>query len=679
MKWLGIDVGGTFTDLVMYDEATGAVVVEKTPSTPPDHSDGMMTGIRRLGVDLGDVAKVAHGTTIATNTALERTGARTAVMVTRGFRDVLEVGRGNRVVLYNIKATRPKALVPRSLCFEVDERTLFDGTVWRAVRPEEIDGLGGAFSAHGIEAVAVCYLHSYANDRNERVTKERLAKAAPELVISTSAEVVPEYREYERFATTVLNAYVAPRVGKYLTSLRSKLAAAGYGKPVAIMTSNGGTLPVETVVEFPAHSMLSGPAAGVIGAVGVAGTSGYRDLITYDMGGTSTDVALVKDGEFAMTTDGHIGPLPNRVLQIEINSIGAGGGSIAWLGAGRFLNVGPQSAGAIPGPACYGGGGREPTVTDANVLLGRLSTEIPLGGAIQLEPERAREAVERIARDLDVDPIAMAEGIVKLAVARMTGAIKEISVMRGHDPRGFVLFAYGGAGPMHAALIAEELGMARVVVPPLPGNFSAFGLLVADVRHDYVRTRLVATRDVTFADVSVNFRELRETARRRLLAEGFAEPAMRFETRLDMRYVGQAFELSVPFSERFASMAEVEAAFYAAHERRYSHAVPDPVEIVSFRLSGYGLHPKPSLPKTQAPIASLDGARTGERPIVFDGRFVATPVYRRDRVPQDTGLAGPAVIEEPGATTVVPPAFRGWTDAHGNLVLERGERDGGGP
>ncbi len=670
MLWLGIDVGGTFTDLVLYDEATGAIRLEKTPSTPRDHAEGMMTGIGRLAFDLGRVDRIAHGTTVATNTALERSGARTAVVTTRGFRDVLEVGRGNRVVLYDIKATRPPALVSRALRLEVDERTLFDGTVLRAVASEELERVAQALREAGVEAVAVCYLHAYANDDNERRTKEAIRKVLSDVFVSTSSEVLPEYREYERFATTVLNAYVAPLVRRYLTSVGARLAAQGYRRPLAVMTSNGGTLPAERVVELPVHSMLSGPAAGVIGAAHVGRASGHPDLITYDMGGTSTDVCLVRDGRFAMTTEGRVGTLPNKVLQIEINSIGAGGGSIAWLGTGAFLNVGPRSAGAVPGPACYGRGGEQPTVTDANVVLGRLGTAKPLGGEIRLDPDRARAAVGRLARELSIEPARMADGIVKLAVVKMTGAIKEISMMRGHDPRAFALFAYGGAGPLHAAFIAAELGMGLVIVPPMPGNFSAFGLLVADVRHDEVRTRVVKTTDLGFTELERLFGELTTKARGRLAEDGFAPAAMRFEASLDMRYVGQAFELSVPFDAGLASMNDVDRAFYTAHEARYAHATADPVEIVSFRLSAYGVGAKPSLPRASA-AASVKAARIEARSVLFDAVPVATAVYTRDLLPSGAALAGPALIEEVGTTTVVPPGFRATVDPHANLVLER--------
>ena len=670
MLWLGIDVGGTFTDLVLYDETTGSVALAKTPSTPHDHAEGMMVGIDRMGADLARVARIAHGTTIATNTVLERSGAPTAVLVTRGFRDVLQVGRGNRVVLYNIKATRPPFLVDRSLCLEVDERTLFDGTVRHAVDPEAVAAVVDVLRARGIEAVAVCYLHAYANDANERITKDAIRKAAADLVVSTSSEVLPEYREYERFTTTVLNVYVAPRVGRYLRSLESRLAERSYRKDVAIMTSNGGTMSVAKTAEFPVHTMLSGPAAGVMGAAFVGRGAGYRDLITYDMGGTSTDVCLVEHGEFAMTTEGSIGTLPNKVLQIDINSIGAGGGSVAWLGGGGFLNVGPRSAGAVPGPAAYGRGGTEPTVTDANVVLGRLGTATPLAGEIRLDAARAGATIERLGVALGLDAVHMADGIVKLAVARMTGAIKEVSTMRGHDPRAFVLFAYGGAGPMHAAFIAQELGIARVIVPPLPGNFSAFGLLVADVRHDYVRTRLTATADLDFAELTRTFAELREEALGRLAADGFEARRTRCAARLDMRYVGQAFELSVPFDDSFTSIGDVERAFHRAHEARYSHAVEDPVEIVSFRLSAYGIVPKPRRPGREAGRGAPDTARIGARDVAFDGAFAATPVYARERLVTEAAVAGPALVEEPGTTTVVPPGFRAWPDQHDNLVLE---------
>jgi len=670
MEWLGVDVGGTFTDLVVYDRASGRVTVDKVPSTPHDPSEAIIRGVDRLGLDLRSVEKLAHGTTVATNTLLERKGGHIAVLTTRGFRDVLEVGRGNRTRMYDIKATRPKPLVPRSLVFEIDERTLVDGTVLRGVSAAEVERVCARLRQAGVQGVAICYLHAYANGANERRTKEIVARALPDAVVATSAEVLPEYREFERFATTAVNVYIGPRMRRYLRSLRDRLAERGYDRPIAIMTSNGGVWPLERTAELPVNSVLSGPAAGVIGAAHLGRAAGYRNLITCDMGGTSTDTCLVRNGQYVMATDGLVGTLPVKVLQIEINSIGAGAGSIASLDAGRFLNVGPRSAGAVPGPACYGQGGTEPTVTDANVVLGRLGTERPLGGEIRLDRERARAAVGELAARLAMDEVRLAEGIIALAVTKMTASIKEISIMRGHDPRDFAFFAYGGAGPLHAALIAAELGCGRVVVPPMPGNFAAFGLLVADVRHDYVRTHTVPAAALPFEELRRIFGEMRAEGRRALAEDGFAEAAMRFEARLDMRYVGQSFELSVELPESAASMADIEDAFRRAYEKRYAYVVTDPAEVVNFRVAAYGLVAKPDLPEVGAGGA-LERARTGERPVIFGGNALPTALYDRALLPPGAAFGGPAIVEEAGAVTAVPPDFCGRVDACGNLVLER--------
>jgi N-methylhydantoinase A len=670
MRWLGVDVGGTFTDLVLCDRKTGALRIEKVSSTPADPSEGILAGIARLGIDLEALAKFVHGTTVATNTILERKGARTAVLTTAGFRDVLEVGRGNRTVLYNIKATRPPPLVPRSLVFEVGERSYHDGTIARALDPKEVADIAARLAALGIEAVAICFLHSYANDANERAARNAVAAALPDAAVSVSSEVLPEYREYERFAATMLNAYVAPRMRGYLGALQSGLAERGYRREIGIMTSNGGSWPIPRISDSPVHSVLSGPAAGVIGAVRVGKAAGYDNLIAYDMGGTSTDTCLIREAEFTISAEGRIGPYPLKLQQIEINSIGAGAGSIAALDAGRAITVGPRSAGAAPGPAAYGRGGTEPTVTDANLVLGRLGAERALGGEIRLYPELAGAAIDRLAAEVGLDRQRMAEGIIAIVVAKMTASIKEISVMRGHDPRDFALFAYGGAGPLHAALVADELGCTRVLVPPLPGNFSAFGLLVADVRHDYARTRITATAELSLAQLTAVLDGMREEGRKQLAAEGFAPEAMRFEARLDMRFIGQAFELSVPVPESALSMEDIDRAFLAAYERRYSYAAAGPAEIVTFRVSVYGIVEKPELPRVPA-RGSLQAAKTGERPVAFDGKFRPTGIYDRLLLPAGAEIAGPAIIDEAGSTTLVPPGFHATVDPHGTLVLER--------
>ena len=450
MNWLGIDVGGTFTDLVCLDRANGRLQVLKTLSTAEDQSKGILTGIGRLGAASETLERIVHGTTVATNTALEGDGARLAVLATKGHRDVLVVGRGNRMAIYNIKAPPNRPLVPRSRCSEVRERLMADGSISVPLDEEGVARIGRQLAEDRIEAVAICFLHSYANPEHERRSAEILACYLPDAVITASSQVLPEYREYERFSTTALNAYVAPRMRRYLGELRSRLTSAGIPASLSIMTSNGGTLPAERVELMPVLSMLSGPAAGVIAASYVGQAASFPDVITCDMGGTSTDVCLVRGGEFAMTTEGRVAAFPIKIRQIDINTVGAGGGSIAAVASGGFLTVGPRSAKALPGPACFGRGGVEPTVTDANVALGRLGTEQLLGGEIRLDREAATEAVTRLGAAVGLATQQMAEGILRIVVATMATAIKEISVLRGIDPRDYALLCYGGAGPLQA-------------------------------------------------------------------------------------------------------------------------------------------------------------------------------------------------------------------------------------
>jgi N-methylhydantoinase A len=490
--------------------------------------------------------------------------------------------------------------------------------------------------------------------------------------VCASEEVLPEMREYERFSTAALNAYIGPRVGGYLTGLRAALAERGYAGRVFITTSSGGIMTSEVAARFPVHTVLSGPAGGVAAAVNLGRLTGHDNLITYDMGGTSTDVCLIEGLEPTLTTEQQIAGLPNRTPQIEINSIGAGGGSVAWLDAGGALRVGPRSAGADPGPACYGRGGVEPTITDANLVLGRVPADSPLAGEVALDPARARQALaallERVAGL--AGEAALADGIVRIAVTKMVGAIKEISIAKGHDPRDFALVAYGGAGPMHAAFIAEELEMARVIVPPAPGNFSAFGSLISDLRRDYVRTRLTPTRDGDWADAERTFAALEDDARRELVAEGIAPERITLVRAAGMRYVGQSWELLVRVPDGARSMEALEAAFHAAHERRYGHAGPGAAEIVNFRLTAIGAVPKPS-PRGWVVTGTLAAAKQAERPVHFGGEPLTVPVYERGRLPGGVVVAGPAIVEEMGATTIVPPGWTGAVGGWGELVLQR--------
>ena len=670
MLWLGVDVGGTFTDLVLFDAATGALFLGKTPSTPRDQSEGILAGIAQLGAEPHALARIVHGTTVATNTALVRDGARLAVLVTAGHKDVLVVGRGNRTAMYDIKARPPDLLVPRSRCIEVYERMRVDGSVAKPLDEAEVDTIAERLASDGIEAVAICFLHAYANPDHERRCAKRISKRLPGAIVTTSAEVLPEFREFERFSTTALNAYVAPRMRRYLHQLRNRLSAANCPAPISIMTSNGGSLPASRMEAMPVLSMLSGPAAGVIAACHVGAGANYRDLITCDMGGTSSDVCLVRGCEYEMTTHGQVGSLPVKMRQIDINSIAIGGGSIA-AHRGGFLSVGPRSAAAVPGPACYRRGGTEPTITDANVVLGRLGVDRPLGGEIVLDAEAARSAVSKLAAGLGLTAVQMAHGILRLAAVALAGAIREVSVMRGIDPREFALFAFGGAGPLHATAVAEELGMGTVIIPPMPGNFSALGLLVADVRRDFVHTHVCATAALSAADVRAALQHLAQEGEAELAFAGFSAELRRFAASLDMRYAGQSFELSVPVALDIDSIERIERAFSDVYGARYGAVTGRTMEIVSYRLAAWGITEKPKLPAIASAGRSLSAAARGSRPVIFDGKEHAVRVFDRDRLPSAHPLNGPALIEEASSTTVVSPGWIAELDSLGCLVLSR--------
>ena len=671
MYWVGVDVGGTFTDVVLYDDSSGELRVLKTPSTPSDQSDGILKGVGMLGIDAAKIVRFGHGSTVATNTALERNGARLAVIVTEGHRDILIVGRGNREALYNIKARQPASIVRRDYCIEITERVGSSGEVITPLDERQLDDAIARIKQDRFEAVAICFLHSYANPSHEKRVAMKARAALPNAAVTASHEVVPEYREHERFFTTALNAYIAPRMRRYLSELRTKLAATGCKSGVSIMTSNGGVLPDRRIEELPALSMLSGPAAGVNAACFVGKATGFRNLITYDMGGTSTDVCVIRNGAFGMTALGRVGAFPTKIQQIDINSVGAGGGSIASIGAGGVLTVGPRSAGAVPGPAGYGRGGSEPTVTDANIVLGRLGTEELLGGEIRLDRNKAETAVAALAERLKLTNIAMAEGIIRIAVTNMTAAIKEISVMRGLDPRDYALLAYGGAGPLHAVAIAEELGIKIVLVPPMPGNFSAFGLLVADIRRDFVQTRLTATAGVTPDAIRDLLVGLKASADTELDEAGVPTGKRRYDVNLDMRYIGQAFELAVPIPLDLKSNDQVDAAFREVYAARYGHAVDGPTEIVNYRLAAWGQTEKPAWKPIDDKGRALKTSKSGVRSVVFAGEAQEVPVHVRSWLPVNKMLAGPAITGEPGSSTVGPRGWPARLETFGAIVVER--------
>jgi N-methylhydantoinase A len=671
MSWLGVDVGGTFTDLVWFDRESRRLKILKTPSTPDNQAEGILHGVDRLGLAPPSLDRFIHGTTVATNTALERNGASLAVLTTAGHKDVLIAGRGNRMAMYNIKAPPNRPLLPRSRCIEIGERMLADGTVLRPLDEKQVENAAKGLAEEGIEAVAICFLHAYANPDHERRCAEIVSRHLPGVTVVTSSGVLCEYREYERFSSAALNAYVAPRMRKYVGGLRTRLLSSGCPAPLTIMASNGGALPAQMVEELPVLSMLSGPAAGVIAAAHIGRQAGYPDLITCDMGGTSTDVCLIKGGDYSMTTEGKVGAFPIKIRQIDINTIAAGGGSIAACSQGGFLTVGPRSAGAFPGPASYGRGGTEPTISDANIVLGRLRTDRLLGGEIKLDERAAFETVGRLAKLANLDTIGMAEGIIRIATVALAGAIKEVSVMRGIDPRDFALLPFGGAGPLHAADVADELGMKTVIVPPFPGNFSALGLLIADLRRDYVRTRLSRTADTSIEDVRSQLNQLAEAGESEL-AEAGIEPARRhYAASLDMRYAGQSFELPVPCPADVKDMKTIERGFAEIYAARYGATTKAPVEIVSYRVAAFGISEKPVLPVPRASDGSISSAQRATAEIIFGGKCLPAPVYARDLLPPDASLEGPALIEEDGSSTIIPPGWSAAVEQSGCLVLRR--------
>ena len=672
MLWVGIDVGGTFTDGVLYDDAAQSFTYAKAPSTPVSPTDGVLTVLDLLGCDdLRSVARVCHGVTIGTNAILEKKGAEVWMLVTRGFRDVLEIGRTNRPVLYDLRTLKTPPLAPRTRTLEVTERMMFDGSIRQPIDPENVTACLAAIPNRRDIAIAICFLHSYANNAHEQVALEQTRAMRPDCFACTSSDVLPQFREVERFGTTVLNAYIGPLMSHYLDRLTAALHARSYRHDVLIMTSNGGVSTADRAKRLPIATVLSGPAGGVAAAVRLGGQRGFDNLITCDMGGTSTDVCLIEQLRIPVTDQQRIGDYANRMPQIAINAVGAGGGSIAWLAPGDILMVGPRSAGADPGPACYRKGGTEPTVTDANLVLNRLSAESPLaGGRIALDLALATDAVAELGKRIGLDAPTLAGGIVRIAVARMVSAIKEISIANGYDPRDFTLLAYGGAGPMHATAIADELEMTRVLIPVGPGNFAAFGSLISDLRRDYARTRTVNLAAADWSELDVRFAAIETQARRDLIAEGVAPERIVLSRAAGMRYLGQSWELHVELPASIDSVAEMQTAFADTHDRRFGHRSGGSVEIVNFRVTALGVVDKPNLPLWPK-VGSVAHAVLGSRSVWFDGAWHDTPVHDRTRLPAGARFAGPAVVEEGGATTIIPPGWSATVLDHGELLLER--------
>ncbi len=679
---IGIDTGGTFTDVVALDAGTGRLVTTKTPSTPANPADGFLNGVHKvlemMGAGGDDLVSVSHGTTVATNQLLEGKVGDLGLITTEGYEFLLEIARQSVPDGYGNSYfwVKPPRIVPVDRVRTVGGRLDFRG---EEVRPFDEDGAVSVarwFRDHGIDTIGVCFLHSYADPAHELRMREVLRREHPDAVVSISSDVLREYREYERAVTTLVDAAVKPKMGAYVANITSRLHDVAPGVPWYVMKSNGGVLSAEEVVHQPITTVLSGPAAGALGAALVARDAGFDKVLTCDGGGTSTDVSVVLDGEATLTTEGTIGQYPSKIPMIDIVTVGAGGGSVAWVSPEGSLKVGPRSAGADPGPLCYGRGGTEPTVTDAHVVLGRIPPHL-LGGEIPLDVGVARAGLAALAERLGLTLEACATGILEISAWNQANALRQVTVKRGLDVRDFTMATFGGSGSLLLCRLVDVLGLAGVLVPRDPGNVSAFGLLTVDVRNDYVRTAVSRHTDLDVATLAGNYDELQEQAAASLDKEGFDRAQHRYVRTADLRYAGQAFEVRVPapdgpVDESFAE--QVAKVFHEAHEQLYGYAFRDdprqPVEWVNLRVSGVGPIERPRSREIDAREGDEQRARTGTRPVFFDD-WVDTPVYWRPDLGPDDVLDGPAVVEEFGSTVPVHPGFRATVDRYGNLVVRK--------
>ncbi len=665
------DIGGTFTDLVISEVETGKTFTGKLPSTPANPSAAVLKGIEESIPDPQAIDFMVHGTTVALNAFLERKGARVLLITTAGLRDSYVIARGDRPELYKLKYRKPQRLVPRHDVHEVRERLLWDGTVHTPLHAEDFEPIIQKVRQENIPAVAVCFIHAFAYPRHELEARDILARALPGVSITLSHEVAREWREYERASTAIMNAYIAPPVEKYLTCLQDEMHQLGVRSTLYVMQSSGGILTVDTAIKHPVQTLLSGPVGGVIGGTALAEATGRPNLICVDMGGTSFDMSLIRGGRPTVTSQTYLEGLPLLMAIQEIHTIGAGGGSIARVEAGG-LRVGPQSAGADPGPACYGKGGAEPTVTDANLLLKRIGPSSLLGGRITLYEEPAREAVRKVASQLDMEDLKLAEGILAVINGRMADGIRTITVSRGIDPRDYTLVAFGGAGPMHAVWLAEELDIREIIVPNSPGAFSALGMLQADLRHDLMRSFYHAFDAVTMGDVWNVYHELVTEGTEALSAEGIQPDRMYFELTSDMRYIGQEYSVNVPITPAMTP-EQIGGAFHAAYHDRYGHSTPAaPIEFVNLRLAALGRINRQ--PMVFEPVEAGQNPIIDRRQVVFGGRALDTPVYQRMRLEHNTQWKGPMIVEEDTATTVIPPGYQACVDGLGNIIITAEQR-----
>jgi N-methylhydantoinase A len=681
MRVVGVDIGGTFTDFMLYDTESGRVDVHKVRSTPDDPGRAMVSGLVELcgnaGVEPGEIDAVFHGTTIATNAVLEHKGAETGMLTTKGFRDVVHIGRHQRPQHYSIMQDIPwqsRPFVKRRHRHVVTERIVPPGgEVLEPLNEDEVRAAARALKEAGVESVAVCFLFSYVNPEHERRAAEIVAEEIPGAFVTSSADIFPQFREFERFTTACMNAFVGPSTGRYLERVAGALAGEGVTGKLHVMMSNGGVATADTAAQRPVTLLLSGPAAGVLGGLWAGESTGRKRLITFDVGGTSADIGIVTERGVseASARDTWVAGYPLLVPMIDIHTIGSGGGSIAYVDSGGAFRVGPRSAGAAPGPAAYGQGGDEPTLTDANVVLGRIDPERFLGGEMRLERELAVAAVQRLADQLGLGLLEAAEGIVRIANANMSEAIRSRTVQKGHDPREFALVAFGGGGPTQAAEVAESLDIPEVIVPPYPGITSAMGLLTSDLKYDQMRTVFMTEGAIDTERLDGQLASAADELRERLRSDGVTDGEIDVAAGLDCRYVGQGYELRIPLPDgRFDP--EVLDEFHRLHEQEYGHAFRDPIEIVNLRVTATG---------RRARVERLPASGDGGEPLLGEGESVfrrngslsasAARHYERALLPVGEPVPGPAILFQRDTTTVVPPGWAACADPSGSLILTR--------
>jgi N-methylhydantoinase A len=673
--WIGVDIGGTFTDIVLLNKQSGELTVYKHPSSPKNPDQGAVEGIKKLlkqeNISAHQIKKVVHGTTVATNAIIENKGSKTALLITKGFKDILEIRRQDRPHLYNFRVTRPQPLVPRELIFEIDERMQYNGEVLTELTTEELNNIRQWVLVNNIEAVAVCFLHSYRNGKHERMVKAFFKENLPKTFVSLSHEVLSEFKEYERASTTVANAYVTPVMKQYVNNLNKGLAEMGFDKEVLIMQSNGGVMTSTQAGNHAVQTLISGPAGGVLAGLALSSSDNF---ITADMGGTSFDVSLVAGSKPRFTMDGEIAGYDLRLPRIDVNTIGAGGGSIAWIDNGGALRVGPRSSGALPGPASYGRGGVEPTVTDAHVVLGRLNPEYLLEGGMRIDRTAAEKAItENIAHPLNLSLQEAAQGIIDIVNAMMVKGIRKVSVERGDDPAEFDLISFGGAGPLHAIELADELGMNKVIIPYNPGVNSAIGLLRADYRFIKFRSLLTILNEDNLLMINDSFSELQIKIEKELAGEGFSLGDINYEFSLYLRYAGQGSELELTLSDgiiKGSVLNNVFDQFAAKHLQEYGYVREnEKIELVNVRVTGISEAGVKKLGTANQQIGKENIQVT--RQTFFKRKEYTTPIFKRKEISIDQVLEGPCIIEQFDSTTVVPPGFNVSVDEQFNLIVRR--------